>query len=428
MPIIAPPTITAAPTPAPQRNDRNTFSDRVDAFVTWIIAAVGQFSAVASNVFNNATMAFTSATNAAASAAAADAASNASIWVSGTTYAIGNVRFSPSNFKSYRRKTAGAGTVDPATDTANWSALTDLTSVMVTSALGYTPADGASVTAVAKGGTGATTVAGIKAALAYTGNEVSALRSNIATDVETCKEMRWKNFGNNHTVFDASNATAPNGAAISNTNPTSPWTATYPTLMGWNGTQTYGVRVDVARYAETTAPVLNRVKTDGISYGAYGSISVSGVSNSWAGINFPDQALTFMTNAAQQGIFANNTTWLWFGDGAGNFTAAANVTAYSDERLKHNWRPLPDDFVARWALVKHGIYDRVDNQMTQVGLSAQAVQAILPHAIVTDHEGILTLNYGAAAGVATVKLAEKAMQQEALIRQLCERIEALEKK
>jgi len=45
-------------------------------------------------------------------------------WVSGTTYAIGNVRYSPVTFKTYRRRTAGAGTVDPSADKANWSDLT----------------------------------------------------------------------------------------------------------------------------------------------------------------------------------------------------------------------------------------------------------------------------------------------------------------
>ncbi|HEX8615673.1 MAG TPA: hypothetical protein VF800_30695 [Telluria sp.] len=59
-----PPTITPVPTPAIQRNDRTTFSNRVDAFVTWLIAAVTQFGAVATNVYNNAVDAATSATSA----------------------------------------------------------------------------------------------------------------------------------------------------------------------------------------------------------------------------------------------------------------------------------------------------------------------------------------------------------------------------
>ena len=79
-------------------------------------------------------------------------------------------------------------------------------------------------------------------------------RSNYTTaatlQVEVARELGWKNFGNNYTIFDASASTSPSGAAISNTNSQTAWAATYPTLMGWNGTSTYGVRVDSARLAD----------------------------------------------------------------------------------------------------------------------------------------------------------------------------------
>jgi hypothetical protein len=69
-------------------------------------------------------------------------------------------------------------------------------------------------------------------------------------------QLAWKNYGNNHTIFDASAGTAPDGTAISNINPNVSWIATYPILMGWNGSSTYGVRVDSARIADsaTLAP------------------------------------------------------------------------------------------------------------------------------------------------------------------------------
>ena len=61
----------------------------------------------------------------------------------------------------------------------------------------------------------------------------------------------WKNYGNGHVIFDASNGTSPSGVAINNTNPNNGWVTQFPTLMGWNGSQTYGVRVDAARYSES---------------------------------------------------------------------------------------------------------------------------------------------------------------------------------
>ena len=122
-----PPSLTA-PGTAPDRSDRATFSARATAFATWMATAVTEFAALATNVYNNAVDAYNntvaaavSAVQAAASATAAAAAAACSIWITGTTYAIGDVRFSPSNFQSYRRKTAGAGSTDPASDTTNWA-------------------------------------------------------------------------------------------------------------------------------------------------------------------------------------------------------------------------------------------------------------------------------------------------------------------
>lgn len=66
-------------------------------------------------------------------------------------------------------------------------------------------------------------------------------------------QLGWKHYNNNHTIFDASNSTAPDGSAINNTNAQVAWSSTYPTLMGWNGANTYGVRVDSARVADSAA-------------------------------------------------------------------------------------------------------------------------------------------------------------------------------
>lgn len=66
-------------------------------------------------------------------------------------------------------------------------------------------------------------------------------------------QLGWKNYGNNHVIFDASNSTSPNGVSVNNTNSQVAWTGSYPTLMGWNGSNTYGVRVDSARISDNTS-------------------------------------------------------------------------------------------------------------------------------------------------------------------------------
>jgi hypothetical protein len=61
----------------------------------------------------------------------------------------------------------------------------------------------------------------------------------------------WKKYGNAHVIFDASDGTSPAGTIVNNTNPENPWIETYATLMGWNGVNTFGVRVDTAKRGET---------------------------------------------------------------------------------------------------------------------------------------------------------------------------------
>lgn len=94
-------------------------------------------------------------------------------------------------------------------------------------------------------------------------------------------------------------------------------------------------------------------------------------------------------------------------DDSGNLTATANVTAYSDERTKTNWRSLDKGFLKNLTEIKAGIYDRIDNDMTQVGVSAQDLQKILPTAVHEDGEGMLSVAYGNAALVAAVELAKE---------------------
>lgn len=145
MAATPPPGITPAPTPAPQRGQRATFSGRVDAFVTWLTAAVAQFVALATNVYDNAVAAFGSATasaqfandaaqqagyalssaaNAAAAVTTAATINGATMWASGTTYQQFSAAVSKINYKTYRKTTTAAantgGLTDPANDPTNW--------------------------------------------------------------------------------------------------------------------------------------------------------------------------------------------------------------------------------------------------------------------------------------------------------------------
>jgi hypothetical protein len=115
-------------------------------------------------------------------------------------------------------------------------------------------------------------------------------------------------------------------------------------------------------------------------------------------------------------------------DTSGNFVAYGNVTAYSDERLKTNWRNMPEDYVTRLAQVKVGIYDRAGQEnVTQVGVSAQSLQKLLPQAIMTAEDEMQTLSvaYGNAALASAVELAKEVVDLKTRVAQLEALIEKL---
>ncbi len=87
-------------------------------------AKAADSAASAASASSSAASATGSAASASTSAANAAASTGAALWVSGTSYALGVVVYSPVTFRTYRRKVAGAGTTDPSTDANNWGLLT----------------------------------------------------------------------------------------------------------------------------------------------------------------------------------------------------------------------------------------------------------------------------------------------------------------
>lgn len=121
---------------APSRTmDQDTFDTTVDVFIGALPGFETDMNVLANTVANDAaaaalsetnaatseTAAALSETNAAASAALAGSYATAEAWVSGTTYAYGDIVISPANARIYRRIVAGAGTTDPSLDPTNWS-------------------------------------------------------------------------------------------------------------------------------------------------------------------------------------------------------------------------------------------------------------------------------------------------------------------
>lgn len=111
-----------------------------------------------------------------------------------------------------------------------------------------------------------------------------------------------------------------------------------------------------------------------------------------------------------------SSTKLTFNPSTGALTSTSLV-ASSDERLKTNWRDLSEDFISRLAKVKHGVYDRLDAPVTQVGVSAQSLAEVLEHAVVKQNDGMFGVEYGNAALVACIELAKEVVELRKALRE-----------
>jgi hypothetical protein len=152
-----------------------------------------------------------------------------------------------------------------------------------------------------------------------------------------------------------------------------------------------------------------KLPADGTSTGGLYGMAWSHPNAGGAAGNLTDHGLLIINNGAFKCAISNS------------IVASSNITAYSDERLKTNWRDMPEDYVARLAQVKVGIYDRIDEEdVTQVGVSAQSFQKLLPQAIMTakDEMQTLSVNYGGAALASAVELAKRVVDQEKRIAHL----------
>ena len=84
-------------------------------------------------------------------------------------------------------------------------------------------------------------------------------------------------------------------------------------------------------------------------------------------------------------------------DGSGNLIAYANVTAYSDARLKENVETISNalDLVNRMRGV---FYDRIDTGEAGIGVIAQEMEEVIPEVVIPS-DGMLTVAYGNLVGV-----------------------------
>jgi hypothetical protein len=146
------PQITPLPTPPSRSQSPETFSVDADAFLGALPEFQSDANAQADYLDALAVEVSDDATAAIAAAQAAIAGANVSEWVSGTTYAIGAVVYSPIDLQSYRRRVAGAGTIDPSLDGTNWQRFTNGIKGFLVRTANYTAANEDQIIANTSGG------------------------------------------------------------------------------------------------------------------------------------------------------------------------------------------------------------------------------------------------------------------------------------
>jgi hypothetical protein len=91
----------------------------------------------------------------------------------------------------------------------------------------------------------------------------------------------------------------------------------------------------------------------------------------------------------------------WVLDMSGNMTAAGNVTAYSDIRLKENIEVIPNalEKVKQIRGVTFTRNDQEDKEVRHTGVIAQEVERVLPEVVSEDNLGVKNVAYGNMVGL-----------------------------
>ena len=113
----------------------------------------------------------------------------------------------------------------------------------------------------------------------------------------------------------------------------------------------------------------------------------------------------------------------WVLDMSGNMTAAGNVTAYSDIRLKESIEVIPNalEKVKQIRGVTFTRNDQEDKELRHTGVIAQEVEKVLPEVVSEDNLGVKNVAYGNMVGLLIEAIKELKTEVDDLKKQLREK-------
>jgi hypothetical protein len=305
----------------------------------------------------------------------------------------------------------GAGT------TPTWTSAGTVTSVQVSGGATGLTFSGGPITssgtitmtgtlAVASGGTGVTTSTGtgsvvLSASPSFTGT-VNASAISMTGALSVSGASSGISLGSSATISLAGSVgTAGNVLLSAGAGATPTWGSAVMTT----GNQT------VLGTKRFTAPILSRL--DSTSEGGY--IGFARASDDTT--HYYWQASGAGTTPVMRLVNVARGVQTFSIDNSGNVVAEANITAYSDQRLKTDLVKI-DNALEKVISLNGYTYTRIDSGDRQTGLVAQDVQKVLPEAVMEQDNGILSVAYGNMVGLLVEAIKEQSLQIQTLQEEL----------
>lgn len=233
--------------------------------------------------------------------------------------------------------------------------------------------------------TGAVT---LSSTLAVTGN--TTLSGTLAVSGATTLASNGLNVGSGQLNVTGGNVSMSGNLAVTGTSAHT-GNSTFTTLSA-SGAATLS-----STLAITGATTLNAATTINLASAGALNINTSGNLN----------GLRFYSGGTITGQLGASTTYpfyvsnaagtaMIYSDTSGNFTAAANISAYSDAKLKTNVCTI-DDALALVEQLRGVYYERIDSGDKGIGVIAQEVREVFPQAV-QNNDGTLSVLYGNLVG------------------------------